>query len=234
MVFALVPIAALLSGVWWVLSLDGHTSAPAVVVAPEATASPSQTARVVTAAPSPSPSPSATASPASTATAAATAVAAAPATGSSGGSGVFVARLRIPRISVDASVVTLNVAADGTMPAPSRPMEVATYDFAAFPGEIGNVVLAAHVDFAGFGPAVFYRLRELSAGDEFSVALNDGSYFVYRVVWVAVYDDENAPVGDIVGPTSTETATLITCTGVFDRSAHAYNERLVVRANRIT
>lgn len=145
-----------------------------------------------------------------------------------------VARLRIPRIGVDASVVTLSVGGDGMMPSPSRPMEVASYTFSALPGQVGNVVLAGHVDFAGFGPAVFYRLRDLHEGDEFVLALSDGSTFQYRVSWVAVYSEETAPVTEIVGPTSTETATLITCTGTFDRAAHAYDQRLVVRADRVT
>jgi pyruvate/2-oxoglutarate dehydrogenase complex dihydrolipoamide acyltransferase (E2) component len=96
-------------------------------------------------------------------------------------------RLRIPRIGVDARVVLMAVSDDGTMPAPSGPLEVASYTFAAHPGETGNVVLAGHVDFANYGAAVFYRLRELRAGDEFSVFLPDGSEFVYRVAWVEVF-----------------------------------------------
>ncbi|MFN8585646.1 MAG: class F sortase [Dehalococcoidia bacterium] len=142
-------------------------------------------------------------------------------------------RLVVPRIGVDAPIVTLGLRADGTMPAPSGPLEVASYAFAAPPGEDGNFVLAGHVDFANYGPAVFYRLRELRAGDTFLVRLDDGTTFEYRVAWVAAYDEATAPVGEILGPTTSATATLITCAGTFSAAAHAYDQRLVVRADLV-
>jgi sortase (surface protein transpeptidase) len=48
-----------------------------------------------------------------------------------------------------------------------------------------------------------------------------------------VFDANSAPVDEIVGPTSAESVTLITCTGVFNPSTHQYNKRLVVRAERV-
>jgi LPXTG-site transpeptidase (sortase) family protein len=226
---ALIPIVAALIGTGWLLTVADHNSTPAVVGGSVGSTAAGEASSGGTAAPGTS---SVVASPAA-------GVAGGSPAGGSGASAsgaipsASVARLRVPRIGVDAGVVTLSVSADGTMPAPSKPMDVASYTFAALPGQVGNVVLAGHVDFAGFGPAVFYRLRELRAGDEFSVALSDGTYFEYRVSSVAVYEDETAPVAEIVGPTPTETATLITCTGVFDAAAHAYNERLVIRADRV-
>lgn len=179
------------------------------------------------------------ATPTATSTAAATSPAAAGGPVAAGGTssgGVAVARagrLSIPRIGVDAAIQTLGLNADGTMPAPSGPVDVAAYTFAARPGEVGNFVVAGHVDFANYGPAVFYRLRELRAGDRFWVSLSDGSQLEYRVSSVAVYDEATAPVQEILGPTPTETATLITCAGTFNRDVHAYDERLVVRADRV-
>lgn len=142
-------------------------------------------------------------------------------------------RLVVPRIGVDAPIVTLALREDGTMPAPSGPLEVAAYAFAARPGTVGNVVIAGHVDFANYGAAVFYRLPELRAGDHFFVTTVDGSRFEYEVAWVAAYEESTAPVAEILGPTASETATLITCTGTFSAAAHAYDQRLVVRADRV-
>jgi sortase (surface protein transpeptidase) len=42
-----------------------------------------------------------------------------------------------------------------------------------------------------------------------------------------------APVSEIVGPTSREVVTLITCGGTFDSGSRNYSDRLVVRAERI-
>ncbi|MGE0134537.1 MAG: class F sortase [Dehalococcoidia bacterium] len=141
--------------------------------------------------------------------------------------------LTIPRIGVSAPVVLLPLRADGTMPAPASPLEVGSYTFAAKPGEVGNVVLAGHVDFANYGAAVFYRLRELHDGDEVVVTAGDGTAYTYRVSSVVAYEEATAPVMDILGPTSGEVVTIITCAGTFDPQARAYDQRLVVRADRV-
>jgi LPXTG-site transpeptidase (sortase) family protein len=144
-----------------------------------------------------------------------------------------VARLLIPRIKVDAPVVTKGVGADGVMQVPDNAVDVAWYDFAARPGSGGNVVFSGHVDFHGVGPAVFWNLGKLEQGDEIDVALTDGKTYKYRVTGKGVFDANSAPVDEIVGPTSAESVTLITCTGVFNPSTHQYNKRLVVRAERV-
>src|SRR4029078_3764455 len=64
-------------------------------------------------------------------------------------------RLKVGRIHIDALVITLGVDAAGIMQSPDNPTDAAWYDFSPKPGNAGNVVMAAHVDFAGYGPAVF-------------------------------------------------------------------------------
>ena len=141
-----------------------------------------------------------------------------------------VVRFEMPTLGVNARVVTLGVLPDGTMEAPYTPTDVAWYRFSAKPGAPGNAVFAAHVDYARYGPAVFYRLRELREGDPVTATLEDGSRFTYLVVSSVIYDADTAPVQEIVGPTPGRTMTLITCTGVFDRNVLEYDKRLVVRA----
>lgn len=142
-------------------------------------------------------------------------------------------RVRIPRIQVDAPTVVLGVDSRGVMLSPKDPMQVAWYNFSAKPGERGNVVLSGHVDYVNFGPAVFWRLRELRPGDEVLLEVDDGRVFTYRVVSAATYDADTAPVQEIVGPTPMEVVTLITCTGAFDARTREYADRLVVRAERV-
>jgi LPXTG-site transpeptidase (sortase) family protein len=143
-----------------------------------------------------------------------------------------IARLQVPRIGIDAGVVILGVDPDGTMQSPNNPRDVGWYTFAARPGQLGNIVMAGHPDYANYGPAVFYRLRELQEGDEVLVQLEDGSRFAYRVLSLTAYD-ANAPVAEAVGPTPNESITLITCAGAFDRSLREYDKRLVVRGERV-
>lgn len=144
-----------------------------------------------------------------------------------------IARLSVPRIGIDAPVAVMGVTADGIMQDPPGPTVVAWYDFSARPGAVGNVVMSGHVDYANYGPAVFYRLRDLRAGDEIRVTLADGSVFSYHVQSVTTYDADTAPVSEIVGRTPNESITLITCNGTFDRTSRQYDQRLIVRGARL-
>jgi len=142
-------------------------------------------------------------------------------------------RLVIPKIGVDAPVVTVGVDGQGIMQSPRTAFEVGWYDFTARPGTGGNAVFSGHVDFASVGAAVFWDLRELGPGDLVEVRLADGTAYQYLVVSSTSYTGDNAPIADIVGPTGKDTVTIITCTGTFNREVHQYSHRLVVRAERI-
>jgi LPXTG-site transpeptidase (sortase) family protein len=143
------------------------------------------------------------------------------------------ARLVIPKIQVDAPVVTLGVDGEGVMQSPRSAFEVGWYDFTAQPGTGGNAVFSGHVDFVNVGPAVFWDLRKLGPGDLVEVRLADGTAYQYAVVSDVSYPSDDAPIADIVGPTGRDTVTLITCTGTFNRDVRQYSDRLVVRAERL-
>jgi len=142
-------------------------------------------------------------------------------------------RLVIPKIGVDAPVVTVGVDGQGIMQSPRTAFEVGWYDFTARPGTGGNAVFSGHVDFASVGAAVFWDLRELGPGDLVEVRLADGTAYQYLVVSNVSYAGDDAPIADIVGPTGKDTVTLITCTGTFNREVRQYSHRLVVRAERL-
>jgi LPXTG-site transpeptidase (sortase) family protein len=146
---------------------------------------------------------------------------------------VDIARLIVPSLEIDAPIVTLGVDSDGTMQSPDNPVDVAWYSFSGRPGEGSNIVMAGHLDFVSYGPAVFYRLKEAVAGDEVRLALVDGTVAAYRVLDVIYYDESTAPVDEIVGPTEKEIVTLITCAGSFDPTVREYDKRVVLRAERV-
>ncbi|MEX2225837.1 MAG: class F sortase [Dehalococcoidia bacterium] len=143
-------------------------------------------------------------------------------------------RLQIPIVGIDAPVVVKGVDAAGVMQAPDNAFDTAWYDFSAKPGYGGNAVFSGHVDYINVGEAVFWDLKDLTAGDEIQVRLEDGTVYRYAVNFKQQYDAATAPVEEIVGPTPRETLTLITCSGTFSSSTSQYDKRLVIRAERVS
>ena len=124
------------------------------------------------------------------------------------------------------------------METPDGPTKVAWYDFSARPGypvdeDGGNAVFSGHVDYYNYGPAVFWNLRNLELEDEIEVGLTDGTMYRYSVISRKQYNAATAPIREIVGDTPTEVITLITCGGTFDPGVGEYDDRVVVRAQRI-
>jgi len=151
--------------------------------------------------------------------------------------GVAPVALQVDSVGVDAPI-ELGAVVDGVMLDPSGPWVVSWYDQLGKIGEGGNVVMAGHVDYWNVGPAVFWNVRDLPAGEIIRVVGEDGASYEYAVQWIQPYfSTELTPEviqSQIVGDTGQETLTLITCGGDFDAATGQYNQRWVVRANLIT
>lgn len=141
--------------------------------------------------------------------------------------------LVIASIGVDPPLTVKGVDERGEMEVSNGPEDVAWYEFSARPGQGGNVVLSGHVDYRGYGPAVFARLDELERGDLVELHAADGTLFSYGVTVAASYEVGSAPAEEILGPTARETVTLITCSGRFDQATRQYSHRLIVQAERL-
>ena len=147
-------------------------------------------------------------------------------------SGVIPVSIRIEKASVDAAIEIIEIV-DGVMQDPTGPWVVSWYKETARLGELGNTVLAGHVDYWDVGPAVFWSVRNLVTPDTIEVTGEDGKTYRYQVDWVESYQVATAPIQDIVGPTARPSLTLITCGGSFDYATGQYLERTVVRATMI-
>jgi len=137
------------------------------------------------------------------------------------------ARLKIPALQVDAAIEKVGNAADGTMDIPKKVEDVAWYDLGPTPGELGNAVMAGHLD-SEVAPAVFWRLHDLKPGDHVLVTRTDRSQLDFVVTRTQTYPYDKAPLNEIFGTASTPNLNLITCGGSFDRQSKNYSERLVV------
>ncbi|WP_255499580.1 sortase domain-bontaining protein [Nocardiopsis sp. Huas11] len=124
--------------------------------------------------------------------------------------------LSIPAIGVDTEdLLPLQVRSDCELDVPQDPDAVGWYEAGAWPGQSGAAVMGAHVDSLS-GPAVFFRLRELSPGDEITVGRADGVDAVFSVYEVGQYPKDGFPTRRVYGSTQGQAELrLITCGGTF-------------------
>jgi sortase (surface protein transpeptidase) len=137
-------------------------------------------------------------------------------------------RLRVKAIGVDTALETLHLGADGELQPPKTNDQAGWYADGTAPGDVGPAVLAGHVD-SQRGPAVFYRLREIEAGDKIQVTRGDHTV-TFTVISTAWYPKKAFPTDLVYGPTPDRQLRLITCGGVFDKSLRSYKDNLVVYA----
>jgi hypothetical protein len=142
------------------------------------------------------------------------------------------ARLDIPAIGVHTAVAAIGLRRDGTLDTPPLRSDAPAgwYRGSPTPGEPGPAIVVGHVDTARDGPAVFFRLRELKAGDTLSVRRTDRSVARFKVTKVASYLKKAFPSDEVYGPTAVPALRLITCGGSFDRDRGSYRSNIVVFA----
>jgi len=138
-------------------------------------------------------------------------------------------RIQIPAIGVSAAVIRLGLNRDGSMQVPADFGVTGWFTGGPAPGQTGPAVIAGHID-SRTGPAVFYRLRELHAGDRVEVARADGSTVRFAVDSVVQYPKQAFPTEAVFGPAPEPLLRLITCGGSFDRSRGSYRDNVVVTA----
>ncbi|SCG52215.1 class F sortase [Micromonospora coxensis] len=138
----------------------------------------------------------------------------------------------IPRIGVDAEVMSLGTNPDGTVQVPplDQAQRAGWYSPGASPGEAGNAVIVGHVDSAKLGPAVFFQLGSLSRGDTITVARDDGTTATFTVADVRSYPKAEFPHELVFGPNERPALRVVTCGGVFDQTAGSYTDNVIVFA----
>jgi LPXTG-site transpeptidase (sortase) family protein len=139
-------------------------------------------------------------------------------------------RLVIPRIGVNAPVENVGITTSGDLATPKQnPWDgVGWYSNGPRPGEEGSAVINGHLDRPGGYPAIFWNLRYLQTGDTVMVVNAQGKTMHFRVLRIASYTPQSAPVQDIFGTTGGIYLNLITCAGTWIPNEHQTTMRLVV------
>lgn len=138
-------------------------------------------------------------------------------------------RITIPAIAVDARIVPVGLKPDGAMQTPEFGL-AGWYAPGPKPGQPGPAVVVAHVDSRANGPDVFFRLRELHAGDQVTVHYGADTR-TFAVTGTEQAAKTALPAGRIWNRTTAPVLRLITCGGAFDRAAGSYLDNVIVYAD---
>ncbi len=134
-------------------------------------------------------------------------------------------RVVIPAIGVDQShleELTRDPGTGALLP-PASFEKAGYYVNGPVPGVPGPAVIAAHVDDTT-GPKVFYRLRELTTGDQVVITRSDGKVVTFQVNAVKQYPKDAFPTDAVYGPAPGSSLRLITCGGSFDAAVRSYRD----------
>jgi hypothetical protein len=140
--------------------------------------------------------------------------------------------LQIPAIGLDVSLSTLGLNPDGTVQVPTDIQQPGWYRLGPSPGQIGSAVILGHVD-SYQGPAVFFKLRDLVAGDLIKVSLADGVTAQFMVTTVAMYLKSDFPDQTVYGSHGFSGLQLVTCAGAFDSQSGHYLSNIVVYSSLV-
>jgi sortase (surface protein transpeptidase) len=143
--------------------------------------------------------------------------------------GIRPARVRIPAIGVDATVGELGLNPDRTLEVPDDVGATGWWSGGTRPGGAGPAVVVGHVD-SESGPAVFYRLRDLEAGDRVDLVGADGAEVTFTVDDVATVPKDAFPTAAVYGPTPAPSLRLVTCGGEFDDETEHYRSNTIAYA----
>ncbi len=140
--------------------------------------------------------------------------------------------ISIPRIGVNAEMMTLGMNPDGTIQVPplEQAMKAGWYAPGPSPGEVGNAVVVGHVDSAELGPAVFFNLGSLHKGDTINVVRADASTVTFTVDEVKSYPKTAFPTELVYGPSDKPSLRVVTCGGQFDQTVGGYLNNVIAFA----
>ncbi|QRP45975.1 class F sortase [Amycolatopsis sp. FDAARGOS 1241] len=142
--------------------------------------------------------------------------------------------VEIPKIGAKSSLITVLPNKDGQISVPSvkTPMQAAWYRLSPVPGDVGPAIVLGHVD-GNHQPGIFYKLKDVSPGDEVDIERSDGKKLKFVVDHKDEVPKDTFPTQAVFGNTDKPQLRLITCGGVFDHAEHSYKDNIIVYANLV-
>lgn len=143
-------------------------------------------------------------------------------------------RLAVPAIRVDAPVLDVGLARDGSVDVPplARHNEVGWFSGGPTPGQFGPALLVGHAD-TRTGPSVFAALHRLRPGQRLEVTRRDHRVAVFEVNSVERFAKTALPAARVYGDFSRPVLRLVTCGGTWLGGGRGYRDNVVVFASLV-
>lgn len=135
-------------------------------------------------------------------------------------------KIVIPSLHTEAPIQPVGLDAYGRMATVPHPRVIAWYTGGATPGQPGNAIFAGHRDWNGV-LGTFWKLETVPIGSHVLIQLSNGATKTFTVISNHSYPEHQVPAR-VMQLTGAARVTLITCVGVFIRSAGGYQSRVVV------
>ncbi|MET3919126.1 class F sortase [Arthrobacter sp. UYEF20] len=138
----------------------------------------------------------------------------------------------VPSIGINSALLQLGKQANGEVQTPpGEPGSPAGwYKDSPAPGQNGSAVLLGHVNSTKNPIGVFYRLHELTPGQEIAVTRADSTAAVFTVDKVQIYHKASFPTVEVYKNADRPEVRLITCGG-YDPATGEYLDNTVVFAH---
>jgi hypothetical protein len=143
-------------------------------------------------------------------------------------------RLSIPSIKVEAPIMNVGLARDGTVAVPplSRHNEAGWFDEGPTPGQFGPALIVGHAD-TRTGPSIFRDLDKMKPGQKIEVHRKDHSVAVFQVNSVEHYGKSKLPLQRVYADYTRPSLRLVTCGGTWLGGAQGYADNIIVFASLI-
>jgi hypothetical protein len=143
-------------------------------------------------------------------------------------------RLTIRSIKVEAPVLRVGLAKDGSVDVPplKRHNEAGWFGQGPTPGQFGPALIVGHADTSS-GPSVFHHLGKLKPGQKIEVLRQDDSVAIFQINSVEHFSKEKLPIKRVYGDYSRPSLRLMTCGGKWLGGRQGYSDNVVVFASLV-
>ena len=137
--------------------------------------------------------------------------------------------LKIPKIKVNAPIISVGILPNGDMVAPKRPQDVGWYRFGPHPGDSGSAVFDGHYGrWVNGQGSVFDNINKLKKGDKLLVTDKKGTVITFVVRESRSYNPKTDASGVFHSVDGKAHLNLITCEGAWNEALKSYSDRLVI------